>query len=191
MEAEFLARRGAQVLALDISEGAVHRAQARARRYGLDYLAVVGDVERLPVRTMAADIAFVHDGLHHLADPMDGVRELVRVARLAVCVNEPADAALTQLAVRIGLAVNEEEAGNAVRRLQAGTFRRELESTGLRVHASRYLMYYGHEPGRVMRLVSRPGVFQVYQQFVETADLAAGRWGNKLSLVGIRPPETT
>ena len=91
MEAEFLVRKGARVVAVDISEGAARRAQARARRFGLDYLVVVGDVERLPVRTGAADVAFVHDGLHHLADPLVGVRELARVGRRAVSITEPAD----------------------------------------------------------------------------------------------------
>jgi len=189
MEAEFLARQGARVVAVDISEGAIRRARSRAERFGLDYLTVVGDVERLPVRTRAADVAYVHDGLHHLADPMVGVRELSRVARLAVSVNEPADAALTQAAVLVGLSTNEEEAGNAVRRLRPAAARRELEAAGFRVRYSRYLMYYGHEPGPAMRLASRPGVFPLYQQLVETADLAVGRWGNKLCLVGLREGE--
>jgi ubiquinone/menaquinone biosynthesis C-methylase UbiE/uncharacterized protein YbaR (Trm112 family) len=190
MEAEFLARQGARVLAVDISEGAVRRARARAERFGLDYLAVVGDIERLPIRSRSADLAYVHDGLHHLADPMVGVHELARVARLAVSVNEPADAALTQAAVVAGLSTNEEEAGNAVRRLRPTTARRELEAAGFRVRYSRYLMYYGHEPGVAMRLASRPGTFPLYQQLVETADLAVGRWGNKLCLVGLREGET-
>ena len=89
MEAEYLARKGARVVAVDISEGAALRARARARRFGLDYLVVVGDVERLPVRTRAADLAFVHDGLHHLSDPLSGVRELARAADLAVSIPSP------------------------------------------------------------------------------------------------------
>jgi SAM-dependent methyltransferase len=188
MEAEFLARQGARVIALDISEGAARRAQARARRFGVDYLAVVGDVERLPIRSRAADVAFVHDGLHHLDDPITGVLELARVARRALSVNEPADAALTQVAVHAGLASNEEEAGNAVRRLKPERIRRELVSAGWQVRFDRYFMYYGHEPGRMTELMSRSWVFPLYQQLVEAADLAVGRWGNKLCLVGMRNP---
>jgi SAM-dependent methyltransferase len=188
LEAEFLARQGARVVALDISQGAAQRARARADRFGLDYLAVVGDVERLPIRSRAADVAFVHDGLHHLDDPMTGIMELARVARQALSVSEPADAALTQVAVWAGLAANEEEAGNAVRRLQPEHIRQELETAGWQVRFDRYLMYYGHEPGRLMELLSRPMVFPLYQQLVETANLAAGRWGNKLCLVGMRNP---
>jgi SAM-dependent methyltransferase/uncharacterized protein YbaR (Trm112 family) len=186
MEAEFLARQGARVVALDISEGAARRARARARRFDLDYLAVVGDIERLPIRSRAADVGFVHDGLHHLDDPMTGILELARVARRALSVNEPADAALTQAAVMAGLAANEEDAGNAVRRLQPKHVRQELESAGWQVRCDRYLMYYRHEPGRLMDWVSRPGVFPLYQQLVETANLVVGTRGNKLCLVGMR-----
>jgi ubiquinone/menaquinone biosynthesis C-methylase UbiE/uncharacterized protein YbaR (Trm112 family) len=185
MEAEFLARQGARVVALDISEGAARRARDRARRFGLDYLAVVGDIERLPIRSRAADIGFVHDGLHHLDNPMTGILELARVARRALTVNEPADAALTQVAVLVGLAANQEEAGNAVRRLHPERIRHELETAGWQVRFDRYLMYYGHEPGRVMNLMSRSGVFPLYQQLVETADLVVGSRGNKLCLVGL------
>ena len=186
MEAEFLVRNGARVVAIDISEGAARRAQARARRYGLDYLVVVGDVERLPVRTSAADVAFVHDGLHHLADPLVGVRELARVSRQAVSITEPADAALTQVAVRLGLATNEEEAGNQVRRLRPEQVRLELAAAGFTTRSEHYLMYYGHEPGLGMRVLSVPALFNVFKVGLGTVDLLAGSWGNKLCVTGIR-----
>jgi SAM-dependent methyltransferase len=189
MDAEYLARRGARVLAVDISEGAALRARARARRFGLDYLVVVGDVEHLPVRTRAADVAFVHDGLHHLADPLRGVRELARVADRAVSITEPADAALTQVAVRLGLAANQEEAGNEVRRLRPAQVRRELEAAGFVARSERYLLYHGHEPGRPARLLSRPSLFPAFKACLGAVDVVAGRWGNKLCVTGIRAPE--
>jgi SAM-dependent methyltransferase len=186
MEAEYLARHGARVLAVDISEGAALRARARARRFGLDYLVVVGDVEHLPIRTRAADVAFVHDGLHHLADPLRGVRELARVADQAVSITEPADAALTQLAVRLGIATNQEDAGNEVRRLRPEQVRGELEAAGFSARSERYLMYHGHQPGRTTRLLSRPPLYPAFKAGVVAADLAAGCWGNKLCVTGIR-----
>jgi SAM-dependent methyltransferase/uncharacterized protein YbaR (Trm112 family) len=191
MEAEFLVRKGARVVAVDISEGAARRAQARARRFGLDYLVVVGDVERLPVRTGAADVAFVHDGLHHLADPMVGVRELARVSRRAVSITEPADAMLTQAAVRLGLATNEEEAGNQVRRLRPERVRLELAAAGFSTRSERYLMYYGHEPGLGMRVLSVPALFTALKAGLDTVDLLAGGWGNKLCVTGVRPGRGT
>lgn len=187
MEAEFLVGEGAQVIALDISEGCAARARERADRYGLDYLVVVGDVEHLPVRTGAADMSYVHDGLHHLADPLVGVRELARVAKRAVSVNEPADALGTQLAVRLGISSNHEDAGNRVARLRPEEVCRELQLAGFEPHARRYLMYYTHQPGRVMRYASGPGIYHLYRWAVQLANFAIGSWGNKLKVTAVRP----
>ena len=90
------------VIAIDISEGCAKRARQRAERYGLDYLVVVADVEHLPIAYGAADIGYVHDGLHHLAEPTIGLRELARVANERVSINEPAEALGTALMVKRG-----------------------------------------------------------------------------------------
>lgn len=186
MDAEFLAQAGARVLAVDISFGCAARARERARRHGVGYAVVVGDVERLPVRTGAADVAYVHDGLHHLADPLRGVRELLRVARQAVSVNEPADAFATRVAMRVGLALREEEAGNPVMRLRASEVVAELERAGFRARARRYGLYYRHQPGPAMRLLSRPGAYQAYRALLRVTNGLAGRFGNKLQVTGVR-----
>lgn len=186
MDAEFLVREGARVIALDISGGCASRARIRAQRYGLDYLVVVGDVEHLPIRAAAVDIGYVHDGLHHLDEPALGLRELARVARCAVSVNEPADALGTQVAVRFGISSNRESAGNRVARLGPKDVCRELELAGFQPRARRYLMYYKHEPGRVMRFASRPGVYHLYRWAMEMANLGIGRWGNKLQVTAVR-----
>jgi SAM-dependent methyltransferase len=186
MGAEMLARRGARVIAIDVSEGCVRRARERARRYGVDYLAVVGDVERLPLRDRSVDVAYVHDGLHHLDNPANGVRELARVARTAVSISEPADAFGTAVAVRLGMALAREEAGNRVARMRAGDTVRALARAGFDARARRYLMYYRHEPGRLMRLASGDRVLPLYRAGVATADALAGRWGNKLQVTGVR-----
>jgi ubiquinone/menaquinone biosynthesis C-methylase UbiE/uncharacterized protein YbaR (Trm112 family) len=186
MDAQFLARDGARVIAVDISEGCAARARARKKRHGLDYSVVVGDVEHLPIRTGAADISYVHDGLHHLSDPLIGVRELARVARYAVSINEPAEALGTQLAVRLGISMNRESAGNRVARLRPKEVVRELQSAGFEPRARRYVMYYKHEPGRMMRFLSRPGVHGAYRWMVGLSNSAIGRWGNKLQVTAIR-----
>lgn len=186
MEAEFLACQGARVLALDISEGCAVRARKRAERHGLHYLVIVGDIEHLPIRTSAADISYVHDGLHHLADPTVGIRELARVARQAVSVNEPADALGTRVAVGLGISLDREDAGNRVARLRAQDVCRELESARFETRARRYLMYYKHEPGPVMRFLSRPGIHPMYRWVVGMVNLAVGRWGNKLQVTAVR-----
>lgn len=188
MDAEFLARAGADVVALDISVGAARRATERARRHGFDLLPVVGNVERLPFRDASIDIVFVHDGLHHLEEPLVGLVEMARVARYAVSVTEPARAALTHMAVRFGLALDHEEAGNRVARLAVSDVCSTLTARGFRiVSAERYGMYYRHEPGRVIRLLSAPVLFSLVTLLFRAANSAAGEWvGNKLAIVATR-----
>jgi SAM-dependent methyltransferase len=186
MDAEMLARAGARVIAFDISEGCARRARERARRLGLRYLAVVADVERLPLRTRAVEVAYVHDGLHHLDDPLAGVREMARVAAHAVSINEPAEAAATALAVRLGVALDREDAGNRVGRLRPDDVARELAAAGFDARGSRYLMYYRHEPGALLAAASRPAMLSAYRAAVRAADAALGRWGNKLNVTARR-----
>jgi SAM-dependent methyltransferase len=188
MDAEFLARAGANVTALDISLGAMRRATERARRHGFEFLPVVGDTERLPFRDDSVDIVYVHDGLHHLENPLLGLTEMARVARCAICVSEPARAQITALAVRLGLALEREEAGNRVGRLHADDVEAELGQRGFRVLGSRrYGMYYRHEPGHLVRLLSRRGLLGLAGACFRVANAVAGRFGTKLSVVAVRP----
>jgi ubiquinone/menaquinone biosynthesis C-methylase UbiE/uncharacterized protein YbaR (Trm112 family) len=186
MDAEMLSRAGARVIALDISEGCVRRARDRARRFALDYLPVVGDVECLPLGDRSVDVSFVHDGLHHLDDPALGLRDLARVARRAVSINEPADALATAAAVRMGIALAREDAGNRVARLRESDVNQQLAALGFDPRASRYLMYYRHRPGAMMRVASRPPLSPFARAGVVLADAAIGRWGNKLQVTALR-----
>lgn len=181
MDAEFLARAGASVITSDVSIGAARRARERARRHHVEYDVIVADVERLPFADESIDVVYVHDGLHHIEDPYAGLREMARVAHRAVCVTEPADAALTAAAVKAGFALEREEAGNRVARLRLAGVRRALELEGFRTaHASRYAMFYRHEPGPAMRLASLPAVRWLAISGFEVLNRMFGRLGNKL-----------
>lgn len=187
MDAEFLARCGASVIASDLSLGAAQRAAERGRRLGLAIGAVVADVEHLPFPDRSVDIVYVHDGLHHLSDPIVGLAEMCRVARHCVAVTEPSRAAVTSLAVRMGLSISEEEAGNRVERMSAQEIRICLTDHGLRVvGADRYAMYYQHEPGSCMRFFSRRRSFWLARLAVLGFNLVLGPIGNKLSVRGMR-----
>ena len=84
IDAEFLARQGASVIATDLSLGAVQRAVERGRRAELPIDAVVADAEHLPFADGSVDVVYVHDGLHHLYDPwLDWPR--CAVWRASVC----------------------------------------------------------------------------------------------------------
>jgi SAM-dependent methyltransferase len=187
MDAEFLARAGAWVVSSDISLGAAERARQRADRYGLSVRAIVADVEQLPFRDRAFDVVYVHDGLHHLGRPEAGLAEMARVSGTAVSVNEPARAALTALAVRLGLALAQEAAGNEVMRLTPDEVASELRACGFRViEASRYGMYYRHSPGSVARLLSRRKVMPVAERTLAALNDGLGRFGNKLAVQAVR-----
>jgi SAM-dependent methyltransferase len=188
MDAELLARAGAEVIALDVSLGALRRAVERKRRHHFELFAVVGDAARLPFRDASVDVVFVHDGLHHLDDPLAGLGEMARVARSAVCVSEPARAWVTAAAVRAGLALEREEAGNRVGRLDPEAVEAVLRRQGFRILESRrYGMYYRHQPGRMVRLLSHRGLFTASTASFRLANTVAGGWGNKLAVVAVRP----
>ncbi|HEV8686705.1 MAG TPA: class I SAM-dependent methyltransferase [Gaiellaceae bacterium] len=187
MDAEFLARSGACVTTVDISHGAATRTLERARRAGFDLVPLVADVERLPFVDASFDVVYVHDGLHHLDRPERGLEEMTRVARHAVCVTEPARAAVTAAAVRLGLAEAVEDAGNVVERLDAGRVVRVLGRSGFRpVRVERYAMLYRHEPGAAMRFLSLAPVYPLVLATFLFANRVLGRVGNKLVVVGVR-----
>jgi SAM-dependent methyltransferase len=187
VDAEFLAQAGARVILSDISLGVVLQARERARRHGLDISLVVADAEALPFRDGSIDLVYVHDGLHHLERPALGLAEMARVARRAVSVSEPAAAVATAVAVRLGLAEDEEEAGNRVRRLRLDEIVDELTARGFRpLRPHRYAMYYRHWPGRAVRALSIPPLLPVAKIALKAFNRVAGRYGNKLTVQAIR-----
>lgn len=187
MDAEFLARAGAAVTTSDLSLGAATRAMARSERYGLGIQSIVADVEHLPFADRSVDLVAVHDGLHHLVDPYTGLSEMARVARRWVVVTEPARASVTRLAIRLGLALETEEAGNRVARMEPSDIAAFLEARGYVVlRAERYAMYYPHHPGAVFALLSRPIVFPIVRVGWRLANALLGRFGNKMVVVAER-----
>lgn len=189
MDAEFLARSGTRVIASDISLEAIQRTRERARRHGVELITLVADVEALPFRDADIEVVYVHDGLHHLSNPEVGLREMARIASLAVSVSEPADAAVTSLAIRMGIALTEEEPmGTHVERLDPQRVAEVLREAGMDVETiKRYAMFYRHEPGPAMRLLSRPGMFGAARGAIVAFNaLLGGDIGNKLSVQATR-----
>lgn len=187
MDAEFLARAGARVVSSDISLGASRRVRERCRRYGVEITPVVADVEHLPFEDQAFDLVLVHDGLHHLDRPDVGLAEIARVSRRWVSVTEPARSAATNLAVRVGLALQREEAGNVVARLSPAEVASSLRARGFRpLVADRYAMYYRHEPGPVSEILSRRYIFPIVRTGWRLGNSVLGRVGNKMVVVAER-----
>jgi SAM-dependent methyltransferase len=187
MDAEFLALAGAIVVSSDLSLGAARRVGVRSERHGSAIQSIVADVENLPFADEAVDLVAVHDGLHHLDDPWTGLAEMARVARRWVVVTEPARAAVTRLAILLGMALETEEAGNRVARMRPEEVAAYLSARGYHVlRAERYAMYYPHHPGRVFDVLSRPYVFPVIRAGWRVANAVIGRFGNKMVVVAER-----
>jgi ubiquinone/menaquinone biosynthesis C-methylase UbiE len=187
LDAEFLSAAGARVLCTDISPGAARRAAVRSVRFGVEFEVAVADAEALPFPDRSFEFVYVHDGLHHLERPFRGVEEMARVAKRGVCITEPARAALTRVAVRLGISTNEEDAGNAVERLTEPELRRVLAAAGFRAQeASRYLMYYRHEPGLPARALSGAITGAAARVAFCAINAAFGRVGNKLTIQAVR-----
>ena len=188
MDAEYLARAGAQVTALDISPGAIDRARARAERFGVRYELVVGDAEDLPFPDLSFDYVFVHDGLHHLPEPRVAIQEMARVARRGLIITEPAQAALTQMLIRIGIMKPYEDAGNFVVRFSAAELESLVVGGGFRrIRSARYLVKYGHPPPEWWRAFDTPPLFTVAKAVFQVFGVVLfGPLGNKLAFVAQR-----
>jgi SAM-dependent methyltransferase len=191
MDAEYAARRGARIVAMDISSGCLSRARVRAERYGVEYALVRGDAENLPFADDAFDYAFVHDGLHHLQAPHRAIAEMARVARRGIMITEPADANLTKLLIRAKVMKPYEEAGNDVVRFNPQVLEPLSRNLGFdRIASSRYLVKYGHPPARWWRNLDAEPLFQIARGAFLGLGLAVfGRWGNKLAFVAERASE--
>lgn len=187
MDAEFLARRGARVIASDLSLSAALRARERARRHGVTLMPLVADAEALPFKDRSVDLAYVHDGLHHLRDPAVGLWEMTRVTHTALSVSEPARAWVTKIAIRIGISLVEEPVGNRVERLRPKRVIALLQEAGLTVvGAERYAMFYRHEPGVAMRLMSRRRLRPAAQFAITGFNKVLGGVSNKLAVRAVR-----
>ena len=188
MDAEYLVRSGASVVAVDISHGCLERARLRASRYHLQYELVRADAETLPFCDGAFEYGFVHDGLHHLSSPDRALAELARVATRGLLVSEPANANVTNFLIRLNLVKRYEDAGNYVMRLEPKQLESLCQSLGFdRTASSRYLVKYGHPPGRWWRLLDREPLFGMTRAIFNLFGVAAfGRWGNKLAFVAER-----
>jgi SAM-dependent methyltransferase len=187
MITEKFALAGAAVTGIDFSAASVARARERCRRRGFTAQFLIADAENLAFADRSFDIVAVHDGLHHLEYPDRAIREMARIARHEVLILEPARATLTRLAVHLGIAVDVEEAGNAVQRLVPRKIARILRDLGYsEIRWKRTLMYYPHRPSAWFRWFDHSLLFALFRLLFAVVDLGLGRWGNKLALGAMR-----
>jgi ArsR family transcriptional regulator len=76
------ARWAAQVIAVDRSDAVLERARALARRRRVSNVVWKrGELEKLPIKDGAVDVALLSQALHHASSPARAIAEAARVAR--------------------------------------------------------------------------------------------------------------
>jgi hypothetical protein len=94
---------------------------------------------------------------------------------------------VTRVAIRMGIALEHEEVGNRVERLDPDRVTDVLRASGMRVVAAeRYAMFYRHEPGPAMRLLSRRSLLPAARASIEGFNAVLGQIGNKLAVRAVR-----
>jgi SAM-dependent methyltransferase len=136
-----LARRGCDVIAVDLTREGVRSARARFAREELHGRFVVGDAEHLPFRSGAMSVAWTFLLLHHFPKLDRLPQELARVARDKVVAYEPnAQNLLTWLANNV---VNRYVGISAMtpnqRALRPGPIGKAFEPLGFRITAVHYM----------------------------------------------------
>ena len=184
MEAEYFAKLGAEVFVLDLSSVALQGAEKRARRFGFSLRTIAGDAESLPFKSENFDFAFVHDGLHHLSQPEKAIKEMVRVARKGILFTEPADAFVTRIAVKLGIASDFEEAENFVYRFSTTKLKVLFSRLGLNhMRFKRYGMWYSHYPPRWFRVFESTFMYILFKIFFFLGNVILSQFGNKLAVI--------
>jgi ubiquinone/menaquinone biosynthesis C-methylase UbiE/DNA-binding MarR family transcriptional regulator len=79
---QLLARRSKKVIAIDNSEKMVEYGRELARKHGVKNLEYrTGDIEEVPIRDAAVDLAFFSQALHHAQHPERAVAEAWRILK--------------------------------------------------------------------------------------------------------------
>lgn len=79
---QLLARRAKKVIAIDSSEKMVEYGGSLARKHGVKNLEYrLGDIEDIPIRNGAVDLAFFSQALHHAQHPERAVAEAWRILK--------------------------------------------------------------------------------------------------------------
>lgn len=97
-----LARRGFDVIAVELTRRGIRATRERFQREGVTGFFIVADAEALPFRDGAVSVAWTSLLIHHFPDATDLAAEIARVARHRVIAFEPNAAnLLTWLAMNV------------------------------------------------------------------------------------------
>lgn len=184
-ELKYLSLLGRQVIACDISLKSVQRALAKGEELGIWVDGICCDAENLPLQDNTCELTITHHSLHHLANPMSGLQEMVRVSNGTVALFEPAKGISRYLVRALRLKPTVEESGNRVYEFSYKELQRLCETTGARLRYLRksLVTYPTSEPETFKRL-DEIGLTPTLCSGIAIANRILGRWvGTKYSVV--------
>jgi ubiquinone/menaquinone biosynthesis C-methylase UbiE/uncharacterized protein YbaR (Trm112 family) len=181
-DAEYLHNLGARITGVDISADYLKCALVRAKKFNLDINLVVGDAENLPFKSDYFDYGIIHCGLHHLPNPYDGIKELIRVSKKGIVIVESFNSIFTKLFIKLGIS-NETEAGHPIYRFDKKTLINFLKENGLeKYNLKTFFIYTREEPLRIYSFLDNKYLFKVFK-FVYKFVNSNGIFGNRFVLV--------
>jgi len=189
IDVEYLAKKGAMVVALDYDAEGIKRTVERAKRYGFKVYPVIGDANNLPFKDDVFFLSFINDGLHHLPNPFKGIDEMCRVSKNKLVIIEPAFSLLTRIAVKFGLSVDfEEHDNNYVYRFREDELKKRVLARGFEKYkTTRYLLWHPHMPFKWFYAFNNIILFSIFIIIFKFTNLLFGWWlGNKISFVAYK-----
>jgi len=89
MDAQYMSERSASIVGLDISNFLLHAVKKRFSLIQGDIDLVRADAESLPFKNDSFDVVYIYEGLHHLPNPTQAIKEMTRVSREILALVEP------------------------------------------------------------------------------------------------------
>lgn len=183
-EAEFLQKKGANVTVTDISPEAVKAAKRRCPKLK----GVAADSENLPFKDSSFDIVLVRDGLHHLPHPFKGLSEMNRVSKLGFIMIEAQKTFVTDLLIKLGIALEHEISGNFVYRFT----RKEINNQMAKMKISKYTIdtmwcyHIGYLNNYAFKWFNKKFWLGLFVNTFELFNLIFGYIGNSMIVVAIK-----
>lgn len=177
-ELDYLSQLSVNVLLADISPNSLRKALTKAKKMGIQAEALCCDAENLPLRDGSFDLVLTHHSLHHLASPMAGVEEMVRVSNSRIAFFEPAKGLMRSLVRASGLKPSVEESGNSVYEFSRKEVRELCRRTGADLRYFRKCLITG--PTSEPRMFKRLDAIRVSSAICSGITLANRFLGNAM-----------
>jgi len=184
-ELEYVSRLSHDIIVADISLNSLYKTLAKAATLGIQVEALCCDAENLPLRDDSCDLVLTHHSLHHLANPMLGVEEMLRISSSRIVFFEPARGAMRTLVRFAGLKDEIEEAGNFVYEFSRAEVKELCRKTGYQLHFFSKCLITGptSEP-RIFKQMDSARISPVISSGITMANrLLGGVIGTKCSVI--------